>query len=114
VINIGKNTIRLHKSLSGVTLAFELIEEPEFAGQVFYPVSTRYSYMTLQILSLIAGLVLLLYRKFDEKRVYMVVLACIFFLSGVISMIGMEATIRAINNEPCYSCDGENWRNIDR
>lgn len=94
--------IDVNKSLTGVPISFSM---PELYGsEVFYPVSTRYSYLYLQIICLIAGLVLLLYPKYDDIRMYMVFFGVLFLFCGIIPMIGLELTIDAINNEPTMNC----------
>jgi uncharacterized membrane protein len=86
--------VEVDKSLTGVVLAFRVPEV--YPGEDFMPVGSRYSYITLQVLAFLAGIFLLVYPKYDDSRLFAVVIVLILLLSSIISMIGMQVTLNAI------------------
>ncbi len=83
--------------LNKIPLAFTL---PETApGEKFYPLSTRYSYLWLFMLSGVAGLVLIFYPKKDFSKIYLIVFSVIIFVCSIISALALQMTINGIYAE---------------
>lgn len=80
--------------LSGTSLSFSL---PVLApGEKFSPVDTIYSYIGLNVLCFLAGLLLIVYPKKSDLCMYFVFFAVLSIIASAIPMIGLKMTIDSI------------------
>lgn len=70
---------------------------PQYSpGVKYYPLSTRYDYIWLFVLSAVSGLVLFFFPKYNYTRIYLIVFSVIIFVSAIITAVAMQVTINSI------------------